>query len=127
MGKTKDIAAQVLYDYNIIEYKIQHEMLNYNLLDYMVSQVSKLCRVTESEMFSKTRQTHIVEARFLFYGLCKLKGMGPVDVQRYMFSRGYDVTHGTILYGQRKANTHLADSLKIAEETLTDPSAEQYK
>ncbi|MHA1156804.1 MAG: hypothetical protein ACTSQK_11920 [Candidatus Heimdallarchaeota archaeon] len=131
MIKTKELYAQtmehLLYDYNIIEYKIQQEMLNYELLDHMVTQISKLCRVTESEMFSKTRQTHVVEARFLFYGLCKTKGLGPVDILRYMKTRGYSVTHGTVLYGQKKANGQLFESLKIAKAWMENPSIETHK
>ena len=129
MGKTKELHAQtmerIMYDDdNIIQYKIQNDMLDYELMDHMVSQVSKLCRVTESEMFSKTRQTHIAEARFLFYALCKVNKMGPVDVLRYMKTRGYEVTHGAVVYGQKKAFSKMVTSLNMAKEWVDNPPVE---
>ena len=102
MGKTKELAHQLLYDYNTLQYKIQQDMLNYTKLDERVSEVCDMCRVTENEMFSKTRETHIAESRFIFYALCKEDGCKPVDILRYMKTRGYNVTHGTIVYGQKK-------------------------
>ena len=111
MGRTKEMAVY-LQDYNKIQLKIQHEMLNYTKLDERVSEVCEMCRVTENEMFSKTRETHIAESRFIFYSLCKKDGCKPVDILRYMKTRGYAVTHGNIVYGQKKGEKIL-NKIKI--------------
>jgi len=104
MGKTKELYAQTFQQdfsdyYNIIQY----EMINYNLMDHMLDNIKSACRLTDDEFFLKTKESHISEARYIFYALCRNNDVGPTDISRYMKSKGHNVTHGTVIYGQKKA------------------------
>ena len=115
MERTKDIAHNTLYDYNIIQLKIQHEMINYTLMEELVDQTTTTCRVTPEEMFANNRESHAVEARYIFYNLCKLNNVGPTDIKRFMQSENYNVTHSTVIHGQKKALEYAQDYPPIKE------------
>jgi|8_EtaG_2_1085327.scaffolds.fasta_scaffold11103_6 chromosomal replication initiation ATPase DnaA len=109
MERTKDIAHEMLYDYNTIQLKIQHEMINYTLMEELVDKATTTCRVTPEEMFADNRESHVVEARYIFYMLCKLNNVGPTEIKRYMKSKHHNVTHSTVIHGQKKALEYAQD------------------
>ena len=104
MGKTKELYAQTLQQDLTEEYnKIQYNMINYDLMDHMLDKIKSACRLTDDEFFLKTKESHISEARYIFYALCRNNNVGPTDISRYMKSKDHNVTHGTVIYGQKKA------------------------
>jgi chromosomal replication initiation ATPase DnaA len=109
MERTKDVAHYTLHDYNTIQLKNQHEMINYTLMEELVDKATTACRVTPDEMFANNRESHVVEARYIFYNLCKLNNIGPTDIKRFMKSENHHVTHSTVIHGQKKALEYAQD------------------
>ena len=105
MGKTKELYAQTFQQdfsdyYNIIQYN----MINYELMDEIMTTINSKCRINEDEFLTQTKESHITEARYIFYAACSNSGIGPSDISRYMKNKGLDVTHSTVIYGKNKAH-----------------------
>tara|TARA_Y100000004_G_C8922364_1_gene416009 strand:- start:618 stop:986 length:369 start_codon:yes stop_codon:yes gene_type:complete len=116
MGKTKELYAQTFQQdfsdyYNIIKYN----MINYELMDEVMSTITSKCRVNDNEFLTQTKESHITEARYLFYAACTKNGIGPSDISRYMKNKGLDVAHSTVIYGINKIQKAAKKDKMIAE------------
>jgi len=61
--------------------------------------ISKMFRISKEEMFSKSKNRDVVDARQLLYYLCSVRPMRISYIQRYMNDNGCDVKHSTIIHG----------------------------
>ncbi len=84
-------------------------MINYTLMEELVGQATTVCRISPEEMFANNKEAHVVEARYIFYMLCKLNRVGPTEIKRYMKSNNHNVTHSTVIHGQKKALEYAND------------------
>lgn len=66
-----------------------------------VEEILNLFRITREDLFSKNKESSLVDARQLLYYLCKDRPMRVTRIQEYMAENGYDISHSTIIYGIR--------------------------
>jgi len=64
-----------------------------------VEKVSSMYRISKEDMFSKTKQREMVDARHLLYFLCSNRCMRVKYIQKYLSDLGYNVNHSNIIYG----------------------------
>tara|TARA_R110002012_G_scaffold279242_1_gene467184 strand:+ start:2103 stop:2417 length:315 start_codon:yes stop_codon:yes gene_type:complete len=63
--------------------------------------------VTLGEMFTKTRQREMVQARQMLYFLAKERPMRLSYIKRFMEENGLPVDYATITYGYKKAKNYV--------------------
>lgn len=68
-----------------------------------VSAVATKFSMTEDELFETTKKREQVDARQILYWLCKDRNMSVGYIQGYLSSKGYAVSHSTIIHGTRRA------------------------
>ena len=65
-----------------------------------VKSVSSVLQISEEQLFSRSREKPIVDARHILFYLCnKRHGMPLVYIKKYMSERGHTVHHATIKHG----------------------------
>ena len=99
MTRTKDMWAEVNYPPTENQIKYNKMMLNYEIFDEIVSDVCKTTRTHEQELFYKTKDNHITQARYLIYYLAKDNGYRLSSIVRSMKAMGFETTNSTIIYG----------------------------
>jgi chromosomal replication initiation ATPase DnaA len=62
-------------------------------------EISAQFDIDEQLLFIKTKVREVVDARYLLYYMCYLRGMKPITIETYMAEMGYVISHPTILYG----------------------------
>ena len=60
-------------------------------VEHYLDKVIKHSRLTEKEIFSKTKQMHIVQARRILYYLCVKKGITINELMQYLKQLNFDV------------------------------------
>jgi chromosomal replication initiation ATPase DnaA len=70
-----------------------------NIFNDYVTEVSNLYNLEEAQIFEKTKERGIVDARHLLYYLCYFRPMKLKDIQNYMAQRGYEIGHSSMIYG----------------------------
>jgi chromosomal replication initiation ATPase DnaA len=52
-----------------------------------------------TQLFKKTKQREVVDARYTLYYMCRKRPMRISRIQRFMYNNGYDIAHSCIIYG----------------------------
>jgi chromosomal replication initiation ATPase DnaA len=52
-----------------------------------------------TQLFKKTKQREVVDARYTLYYMCRKRPMRISRIQRFMHNKGYDIAHSCIIYG----------------------------
>tara|TARA_R110002012_G_scaffold116482_1_gene264192 strand:+ start:1108 stop:1422 length:315 start_codon:yes stop_codon:yes gene_type:complete len=53
----------------------------------------------DTQLFKKTKQREVVDARYTLYYMCRKRPMRISRIQNFMHNKGYDITHSCIIYG----------------------------
>ena len=70
-----------------------------------ITSVSTVLNVPSDDIYSRSREQHIVDARHIvFYILKHRHGMPLVYIKKFMKDHGHKVHHSTIKYGIDKVN-----------------------
>ena len=73
--------------------------------EHTIKSVSTVMHVSPEEIYSRSREQHIVDARhIIFYLLKKRHGMPLVYIKKFMKEKGHVVHHSTIKYGIEKVD-----------------------
>jgi chromosomal replication initiation ATPase DnaA len=64
-----------------------------------MDRVIELFRISKEDFFSKSKRRDLVDARYLLYYLCYKRPMSIAYIQKYMAENGYDIRHGSVIYG----------------------------
>lgn len=70
-----------------------------DIFNTYVDRVAKLFGITKEELFRKSKQRDLVDARFLLYYLCYIRPMQINYIQKYMTESGYKIEHSSIIHG----------------------------
>tara|TARA_R100001463_G_C3420847_1_gene210244 strand:- start:298 stop:591 length:294 start_codon:yes stop_codon:yes gene_type:complete len=70
-----------------------------NIFNDYVRGVAILYNIEEEQIFEKTKERGIVDARHLLYYLCYYRPMKLKYIQDYMEQRGYSIGHSSIIHG----------------------------
>tara|TARA_R110000764_G_scaffold69437_1_gene143731 strand:+ start:381 stop:692 length:312 start_codon:yes stop_codon:yes gene_type:complete len=71
-------------------------------------------KISQSQLFNKSKQREIVDARFTLYYMCSKRPMRTSQIQKFMANDDYDIAHSCIIYG-------------IKQMTKTIDNDEDYK
>lgn len=80
-----------------------------------VTRIAEAFRINEDELFVKTKEQKIVDARYLLYYLCHNRPMGMKYIIDYMGDYGYDVNYSTIMYGIKIAKKKISEDMDYAD------------
>lgn len=72
-----------------------------DIFNQYVERLTELFGITKENLFSKSKERELVDARYLLYYLCFKRPMNISYIQKYLLDNGYDIKHTTILYGIR--------------------------
>lgn len=72
-------------------------------------------RLTKTEIFSKTKQMHIVQARRILYHLCIQKGITINELMQYLKQLGFDVAYNNIRSGLETVDKQILNDPDLAE------------
>ena len=70
-----------------------------NIFNGYVTEVANLYNLEEDQIFEKTKERGIVDARHLLYYLCYHRPMRLQYIKDYMHTRGYKIGHSSIIHG----------------------------
>ncbi|MHA1288777.1 MAG: hypothetical protein ACTSPB_15390 [Candidatus Thorarchaeota archaeon] len=70
-----------------------------NIFNDYVTEVANLYNLEEEQIFLKSKERGIVDARHLLYYLCYFRPMKLKYIQEYMAQRGYEIGHSSIIHG----------------------------
>lgn len=90
-----------------------------------VKAISSRFRLSENDMFSKTKKRSVVDSRHLLYYLCAKRPMRIVDIQDYMLANGYKINHSSVIYGinmlreKMDADRDYVNIIKQIEESVS--------
>jgi len=115
MMRTKDMWAQVNYPPTENQIKYNKMMLNYEVFDEIVSDVCKTTRTNEEELFNKTKDNHITQARYLIYYLAKQNGYRLSSIVRCMKAMGFETTNSTIIYGIKETEKKIKQEPDLSD------------
>ena len=66
--------------------------------------------LSQSEIFTKNKASHIVEARRMLWKLCESRGMTPGEIRRYtQYKSNHNVHRSTIVRGIEILNKKISD------------------
>ncbi len=65
--------------------------------------------ISKEELFSKTKQRHIADARHLLYYMCSTRPMELIYIQNFLGDEGYVTMHPPIIHGIKKVTQRLKD------------------
>jgi len=74
-----------------------------DIFEYYANAIAKQFHIGLDEMFTQTKQGHIVDARQLLYFLCLKRNFKKSYIQTFLKEYGYIVSHSTITYGSDQA------------------------
>ena len=64
-----------------------------------VDKVCSLFNITQDELFQKTKQRHITDARQLLYYVLKNRPMKILYIQKHKANNGYSINHSSVIHG----------------------------
>jgi len=70
---------------------------------------------TEEELFENTKKRETVDARQIIYWLCDDRNMSVGYIQNYLASKGFGVSHSTIIHGKRRANELIEQDIDLSK------------
>ena len=71
--------------------------------------VCDLFGISKEKLFSRSKKTEIVDARYLLYYLCFKRPMTISYIQKYVLDSGYITQHTTIIYGISTVEKRIKD------------------
>lgn len=80
-----------------------------DIFNQYVTQVAKMYHISEDDLFKKTREQDIVDARHMLFYLCINRPMPIYAVKNYMADRGLPLQQSAIANGVNKFEKHLAE------------------
>ena len=84
-------------------------------VEHYLEKVIKHSRLTEKEIFSKTKQMHIVQARRILYYLCIKKGITINELMQYLKQLNFDVAYNNIRSGIETTEKQIMNDPDLAE------------
>jgi len=76
-----------------------------------VQHTAQLYDCDTDELFIKSKKRWRVDARHLLYYLCYVRPMRVSDIQDYMQSYGYEISHSSIIHGIKQVDQKIADDI----------------
>lgn len=76
-----------------------------NIFNAYVDKVADLFSITRDQLFSKSKNRNLVDARHLLFFLCYKRPMTIRYIQDFMEKNGYKSGHSTIIYGIEQVAT----------------------
>ena len=70
-----------------------------DIFNQYVERVTDLFKIGKEELFSKSKNQKLVDARHLLYYLCIKRPMKLMYIEKYMNDSGYAIKHSTICHG----------------------------
>jgi len=61
--------------------------------------IADMFGITKEQLFSKTRNRTIVDARHLLYYMCSTRPMQLIYIQKFLQEEGYDTMHPPLIHG----------------------------
>ena len=83
--------------------------MKYELFNRLASEVSEVFGLNEEDIFKKSKERAIVDARYLLYYLCKTNKIKLTYIQSYMERRGYVIPHSTIHHGIKEVGKKIEE------------------
>jgi len=74
-----------------------------------VDYIADISACDKQELFVKSKKRWRVDARHLLYYLCYTRPMRVSDIQDYMQSWGYDISHSSIIHGIKQVCQKVED------------------
>jgi len=115
MKRTKDIWSETR-DYSLEDQLNYNKMIiDYDLFDEVLSEVARVTRTQPSELFQKTKDNHVTQARYLIYYILKHNGYKLATIARCMKAHGYHAANSTIIYGVKQIHEKVSEDESLAE------------
>ncbi len=85
------------------------------LVEKYLDAVATHSRLTKEEIFSKTKQMHIVQARRILYYLCIQKGMTINELMSYLKQLNFDIPYTSVRNGIEEVKKQVQTDSDLAE------------
>lgn len=70
-----------------------------DVFNQYVERITNLFDIKKEDLFSKSKKTNLVDARYLLYYLCHKRPMRLSYIQKYMEENNYKIQHSSIIHG----------------------------
>jgi len=78
-----------------------------DIFNQYVKQVALLYRISEADMFTKSREQEVVDARQMLFYLCFKRPIPMYSIKTYLAERGLPLQQSAIMNGVAKLEKHL--------------------
>jgi chromosomal replication initiation ATPase DnaA len=79
------------------------------IFNQYVTHICKMYHIGEDDLFKKTREQDVVDARHMLFYLCFNRPMPIYTIKNYMAERGLPLQQSAIVNGVKKLEKHLAN------------------
>lgn len=115
MKRTKELYQETIGNRTLEDQLNYNKMIvNYDLFDEVLSEVARVTRTQPSELFQKTKDNHITQARYLIYYILKNHGYKLATISRCMKNKGYHAANSTIIYGVKQIHEKISEDESLA-------------
>lgn len=93
------------------------------LFQSILLQILKKYQVSKEEFYEQTKMPDVVNARYLLFYICAMKGMSPSRIRRLLKDDGFNMTYATIFRGIKQMEKRIledADYAKIISSINTN-------
>ena len=79
------------------------------IFNQYVNAISSLLGIKKEELFVKSKQRELVDARPLLYYVCFHRPMRIMYIQNHMKDNGYEISHNSVIHGVKIVTQRLAE------------------
>ena len=79
------------------------------IFNQYVNAISSLLGIKKEELFVKSKQRELVDARPLLYYVCFHRPMRIMYIQNHMKDNGYEISHNSVIHGVKIVTQWLAE------------------
>lgn len=79
------------------------------LFDSILQQILDRYHITKEELYEQSKMPDVVNARYLLFYVCKMKGIDVSRIRKLLKDDGFDMTYATILRGIKTMEKRIID------------------
>lgn len=83
----------------VLTFATQINKMKKKLFDGILRQVLDRYQISKEELYEQSKMPDVVNARYLLFYVCKMKGIDVSRLRKLLKDDGFDMTYATILRG----------------------------
>lgn len=82
-----------------------------DIFNQYAERISDMFGIKKEELFVKTKNRNVVDARQLLYYMCSTRPMQLIYIQQFLAEEGYDTKHPPLIHGINVVTKRLRDDV----------------